>query len=111
MLHGIVSATGTRVRVVHAPLKTLASTLLAHIRGKRCNVQEADETEELANAILQRSSGQTPTVVDFQGKSSLSGHRGTGLDAVGLVLYFGQHSAVDEVLKDGHLRGSRGGTE
>lgn len=90
MLHGVVLATGALMIVVHLPLDRLTRTVLAEVRSERLDIQETDKTEELANSILKRCTSQAPAVINLQSESSLGGHRGASLDAMGFVLYLGQ---------------------
>jgi len=45
--------------------------LFAKVTSERTNVEESNEGEKFANAVLQWGSGQAPFMVGFQRKASL----------------------------------------
>jgi hypothetical protein len=52
VLHTTVATAFAATELIHVPIKSRARTLLAEIACERANVEETDEGEELANAIL-----------------------------------------------------------
>lgn len=73
--------------VAHGPLKLGTRALLAEVLGEWPHVEESDEGEELANAVLEWSACQAPAILDLQVETGFGSHCGPSLQRVALVLF------------------------
>jgi hypothetical protein len=65
MLHAAMVTSSATAGLIHLPVEFRASALLAEVAGERLDVEEADKRKEFSNAVLQRSTGQTPLMISF----------------------------------------------
>ncbi len=77
VLHSAVVTSRASVVCVHLPIKSRAGTLLAEIACEWANIEEADQREELADAVLEGGSRQAPLVICLQGETCLGGTSGS----------------------------------
>ena len=75
----------TLLFLILRPVEFTALAFLAEITRKRFNLEEAEKREELADAVLNRSSRQTPLVVGLESEAGAGHASCTLLDIVSFV--------------------------
>lgn len=85
MLEAVMPTDSALLFLVLRPMQLATVALLTEVTGKRLHFEEAKKREELANAVLNGSSRQTPLVVRFESEAGAGHTSRTLLDVVSFV--------------------------